>query len=94
MNIHFQIDPNFLGASKPSEKIVSTYAQMYETIMKHIDGDMTDEEQAALKISFKMMKNYLEEINYWDLSNDFKMMRNLYVDLVDESITELENGKK
>lgn len=90
MKIHFNVDPNFLGAEKPGELAVSTYAQMYEIIDHSLSKMKSEEEFSSVEESYGMMADYLSEIKPWELSSDFRMMRDLYVNLISESLQNLK----
>ncbi len=84
------ITEQFNGAERPYEKIVTMYSQMYERMSAEFDDNHLLTEWDSVLVSLDMMINHLSKINDYDLSPEFRTMRDMYIEIIKESIQEIE----
>lgn len=86
------VDERLLGANRPFERMLVLYVQIYERMIPLFNNELTLEEWDNILSSLDLMLKYISEIKDRDLTEEFKSMRVMYVDMITESIKEIEEA--
>lgn len=84
------INERFLGADRPFERMVALYVQIYERMTLMFEQDLLLEDWDSILTSLDLMVKYLSEIKPYDLTEEFRSMRDMYVSIINDSIKEIE----
>jgi hypothetical protein len=86
------VDEQYLGADQPFERMIVLYVQIYERMMPMFDKELSIEEWDTALTSLDMIVEYLSKIKSDSISVEFKSMRDMYLELIQESINEIEKA--
>lgn len=84
------LDQNLLGAEQPFERMVVLYIQLYEKMVESMGEKLEMEDWDGMLLAFDLMLQYLSEIDPKSISKNFNMLRLPYIDMLKESIKEIE----
>ena len=94
MYFHFEVDPEFLNPRNPKEMSITTFIQIYETIVSQMGDNISPEHASQIINSFRSIIVYMGEIPNWELTSEFQSLRSDYMLMVKESIDELSESIK
>jgi anionic cell wall polymer biosynthesis LytR-Cps2A-Psr (LCP) family protein len=88
------LNETYMDPKTPKDQLITIYSQIFENMQSIMKENLTFEEWDAVLISYDLMVKYFSEINQSELTGGFNTMRVMYMNIINDSIKEIEEVLK